>query len=157
MNHHFTEFIFADDSGRLHIDGLDAVALADQFRTPLYHAVAAHAAAPPPDEVAPVDIVGPLCTFDLMGGPRSLPALRRDDVLAFLNAGAYGETKAATFNAQPRPATVLVNGSRPDIITERETLRDVIGRFRIPPHLLGNGAGVPAPFESELSLVGTPA
>ena len=58
------------------------------------------------------------------------------DVVAFLDAGAYGETKAATFNAQPRPATVLVNGASADVITERETVWDVIGRYRIPPRFL---------------------
>jgi diaminopimelate decarboxylase len=60
-------------------------------------------------------------------------------VVAFLDTGAYGETKAATFNAQPRPATVLVGGARADVITERETLRDVIGRYRVPPRLLLDG------------------
>ncbi|HEX8969279.1 MAG TPA: diaminopimelate decarboxylase, partial [Chloroflexota bacterium] len=84
----------------------------------------------------PVDLVGPLCTFDVMTGNCRLPPLRRGDVVAFLDAGAYGETKAATFNAQPRPATVLVNGSRADVITERETVWDVIGRFRVPARFL---------------------
>ena len=65
-----------------------------------------------------------------------MPALRRGDVVAFLDTGAYGETKAALFNAQPRPATVLVNGERAEVITERETLQDILGRFRIPPRLL---------------------
>ena len=75
-----------------------------------------------------------------MGGARRLPPLRRGEVVAFLDAGAYGETKAATFNAQPRPATVLVSGAQADVITERETLRDVIGRYRMPPHLLAQRA-----------------
>jgi diaminopimelate decarboxylase len=101
-----------------------------------YHAVATSNADPDPSELREVDLVGPLCTFDVMGGARQLPPLRRGDVVAFLDAGAYGETKAATFNAQPRPATVLVSGERADVITERETLRDVIGRYRLPPHLL---------------------
>jgi diaminopimelate decarboxylase len=103
-----------------------------------YHAVAAHDADPPDERLEEVDLVGPLCTFDVMGAARRLPALQRDDIVALLDAGAYGETKAATFNAQPRPATVLVSGRRAEIITERETLREVIGRYRIPAHLLGD-------------------
>jgi diaminopimelate decarboxylase len=67
-----------------------------------------------------------------------MPRLQRGDVVAFLDTGAYGETKAATFNAQPRPATVLVSGDRAEVITERETLRDVIGRYRVPARLLLN-------------------
>jgi diaminopimelate decarboxylase len=104
-----------------------------------YHAVAAANADPHPAELGEVDLVGPLCTFDVMGAARCMPALRRGDVVAFLDTGAYGETKAATFNAQPRPATVLVSGERAEVITERETLRDVIGRYRVPPRLLLDG------------------
>jgi diaminopimelate decarboxylase len=104
-----------------------------------YHAVAAANADPDPAELDQVDLVGPLCTFDVMGAARCMPALRRGDVVAFLDTGAYGETKAATFNAQPRPATVLVSGERAEVITERETLRDVIGRYRVPPRLLLDG------------------
>lgn len=107
-----------------------------------YHAVAAANADPTESDLEEVDLVGPLCTFDLMGGARRLPPLGRGDVVAFLDAGAYGETKAATFNAQPRPATVLVCGDRADVITERETLREVLGRYRVPPRLLvGQSAG----------------
>lgn len=101
-----------------------------------YHAVAAANADPLPSDVGEVDLVGPLCTFDIMGAARCLPPLQRGDVVAFLDTGAYGETKAATFNAQPRPATVLVSGTRAEVITERETLRDVLGRYRVPPRLL---------------------
>jgi diaminopimelate decarboxylase len=104
-----------------------------------YHAVAAANADPPPEVLTEVDLVGPLCTFDVMGSRRCLPPLRRGDVVAFLDTGAYGETKAATFNAQPRPATVLVSGERAELITERETLRDVIGRYRVPARLLLDG------------------
>jgi diaminopimelate decarboxylase len=100
-----------------------------------YHAVAAANAAPPDSNLETVDLVGPLCTFDVMGGARRLPPLHRGDVVAFLDTGAYGETKAATFNAQPRPATVLVCGSNAEVITERETLDQVIGRYRVPERL----------------------
>ena len=117
-----------------------------------YHAVAADAADAPASQLSEVDVVGPLCTFDLMGGARALPPLRRGDVLAFLDCGAYAETKAATFNAQPRPATVLVSGARADVITERETLREVIGRYRIPAHLLTDDeASLAMPADSTLA------
>lgn len=104
-----------------------------------YHPVAAANANPPDLQNPPtdrVDVVGPLCTFDVMSGDSHLPPLKRGDVVAFLDAGAYGETKAATFNAQPRPATVLVSGSHVDVITQRETVWDVIGRYRIPARFL---------------------
>jgi diaminopimelate decarboxylase len=101
-----------------------------------YHAVAAANADPPAESLRTVDLVGPLCTFDVMGADRQLPPLERGDVVAFLDTGAYGETKAATFNAQPRPATVLVANGQAHVITERETVEEVIGRYRVPAHLL---------------------
>jgi diaminopimelate decarboxylase len=101
-----------------------------------FHAVAAANADPADAELAPVDLVGPLCSVDLMGGDRRMPPLRHGDVVAFLDAGAYGESKAANFNAQPRPATVLVCGDQVDVITERETMHEVIGRFRMPARFL---------------------
>ena len=61
-----------------------------------YHAVAACDADPDPARLEEVDIVGPLCTFDVMGSGRADAArCRRGDVVAFLDTGAYGETKAA--------------------------------------------------------------
>ncbi len=116
-----------------------------------YHAVAVHDADPAASRVREVDLVGPLCTFDVMGAARPMPELKRGDVVAFLDAGAYGETKAALFNAQPRPATVLVSGEHAEIITQRETLQDILHRFRIPPRLLA-GRQVPVTDLPEVQL-----
>lgn len=70
-----------------------------------------------------------------------LPQLERGDILAFLDAGAYTESKALQFNGMPRPATVLVHGTRVDVITERESLQDVLAHHRVPAHLLMDPAG----------------
>lgn len=102
----------------------------DQF---YYHIVAASKADAALTET--VDVVGPLCTLDVLGANRRLPPLRRGDLVALLDTGAYTETMSAQFNAQPRPATVMVCGDQADVITEREAIRDVIGRYRIPPRL----------------------
>ena len=58
------------------------------------------------------------------------------DIIAFLDTGAYCESKALQFNAMPRPATVLVSGSSVEVITEREVLQDVTRRFRLPARLI---------------------
>ena len=80
-------------------------------------------------------VVGPLCT----GGPLAvdvlLPQVRRDDILAFLDAGMYAETFSTQFNGRPRPATVLVNEGNVELIKERESVRDVFARHRIPERL----------------------
>jgi diaminopimelate decarboxylase len=38
---------------------------------------------------------------------------------------------------------VLVHGEQADLTTERETLGDIVGRFRVPPHLLAASFGSP--------------
>jgi hypothetical protein len=56
-------------------------------------------------------------------------------VIAFLDAGMYAETVSTQLNGVPRPATVLVDGDRVEVIKQRETVRDVFARHRIPPRL----------------------
>jgi diaminopimelate decarboxylase len=83
-----------------------------------------------------VDLVGPLCNSDEVGAHRKMPPLKRDDLVAFLDTGGYTESCAARYNAQLLPASVLVSGDRAEITTEREQLKDIAGRFRVPPRLL---------------------
>jgi len=83
-----------------------------------------------------VDLVGPLCNSDEVGAKRMMPELKRGDLVAFLDTGGYTESCAARYNAQLLPATVLVKGDTAEIITEREQLKDIAGRFRVPPRLL---------------------
>lgn len=101
-----------------------------------YHAVRVVDAAAAPTET--VDIVGPLCNSDEIGPHRLMPPLQRGDLVAFLDAGGYVESSAARYNAQLLPATVLVCGELAEISTEREQLKDVAGRFRVPPRLLAS-------------------
>ncbi len=84
----------------------------------------------------PLEIVGPTCYEDVLAVDRRLPAIRRGDVLAFLDVGAYGEVFATQFNGMPRPATLLVNGEDVHVIKERESIQDVFAHHTAPPHLL---------------------
>jgi diaminopimelate decarboxylase len=105
-----------------------------ETRSYYYHMVAVDEPIPATRER--VDVVGPLCTVDVLGHGRELPAMRRGDLLALLDTGAYSDVWSAQFNAQPRPASVLVTDGKADVISERETVHDVIGRYRVPPRLL---------------------
>ena len=109
-----------------------------------YHAVPVVGAAREGSEL--VDLVGPLCNSDEVGSHRRMPSLMRGDRVAFLDAGGYTESCAARYNAQLLPASVLVCGDRAEIITEREQLKDIAGRFRVPPRLL---AGSFAPMDAQ--------
>jgi len=106
-----------------------------------YHAVPVVNTDAPATEV--VDLVGPLCNSDEVGAHRKMPPLQRGDLVAFLDTGGYTESCAARYNAQLLPATIVVHNDRAEVTTEREQLKDIAGRFRVPPRLLA-GSFAPA-------------
>ncbi len=82
------------------------------------------------------DLVGPICeSGDYLAKDRSLPELRRDDLVAVMSAGAYGFTMASNYNSRPRPPEILVRGSEYHVIRERETYDDLVRGERIPAFL----------------------
>ena len=73
-----------------------------------------------------VDIVGPVCeSGDFFARDRVLPASRPGDLLAILDAGAYGMSLSSNYNTRPRPAEVLVTGATHRLIRRRETTKDL--------------------------------
>ncbi len=67
-----------------------------------------------PAQLEVTDIVGPVCeTGDFFARDRELPVVDEGDLLAILDAGAYGMVLASNYNTRPRPAEVLVTASRP--------------------------------------------
>jgi diaminopimelate decarboxylase len=73
-----------------------------------------------------VDIVGPVCeTGDFFARDRSLPEVKEGDLVAILDAGAYGMSLSSNYNTRPRPAEVLVEGKRARLIRRRETIQDL--------------------------------
>jgi diaminopimelate decarboxylase len=73
------------------------------------------------------DIVGPVCeTGDFFARDRAVPAVNEGDLLAILDAGAYGMVLASNYNTRPRPAEVLVNGKSGKIIRRRERVSDLL-------------------------------
>jgi diaminopimelate decarboxylase len=82
-------------------------------------------------------IVGPICeTGDVLAKDRQLPALERGDVLAFLDAGAYGFSMASQYNGQPRPAEVLVSGEGAEVTRRAEDASSLLAGQRILPRLM---------------------
>lgn len=72
-----------------------------------------------------VDVVGPVCeTGDFFGHARHLSA-DQDDIIAILNAGAYGFTMSSNYNTRPRAAEVMVDGDDVHLIRQREVLQDL--------------------------------
>ena len=79
----------------------------------------------------PADVVGPVCeTGDFLARDRNLPTLKECDLLAVLDVGAYGMALASNYNSRPRPAELLVDGSRIRLIRKRETLEAMLAGER---------------------------
>ena len=73
-----------------------------------------------------VDVVGPVCeSGDFFARDRALPKVKAGDLLALLDAGAYGMAQSSNYNTRPRPAEVLVDGKTATLIRRRETLKDL--------------------------------
>ena len=78
-----------------------------------------------------VDVVGPVCeTGDFLARDREMPAVKKGDLVAVLDTGAYGMSLASNYNSRPRPAEVLVRGRKAELIRRRETLEEMLGSER---------------------------
>jgi diaminopimelate decarboxylase len=55
-----------------------------------------------------------------------LPPVEPGELLAILDACAYGMVLSSNYNTRPRAAEVLVEGSRTRLIRRRESLRNLL-------------------------------
>ncbi|MEO8288144.1 MAG: diaminopimelate decarboxylase [Chloroflexota bacterium] len=75
-----------------------------------------------------IDVVGPVCeSSDVLAFNRRLGTLQQGDLLAIGQTGAYGFSMASQYNARPRPAEVLVDGTEARVVRRRETYADLWG------------------------------
>lgn len=73
------------------------------------------------------DVVGPICeSSDVFARERPLPPLEVQDLVAILDAGAYGSVMASNYNRHLLPPEVLVDGGQWTVIRRRQTLDDVL-------------------------------
>jgi diaminopimelate decarboxylase len=73
------------------------------------------------------DVVGPICeTGDFLARNRKLPVMQEGDLMAILDAGAYGSVLSSNYNTRGRAAEVLVDGGKSTLIRKRETTLDQI-------------------------------
>ena len=74
-----------------------------------------------------VDVVGPICeSGDFFAHDRALPRLEPGDLVAILDAGAYGMAQSSNYNTRLRPPEVLVEGAKARLIRRRETMADLL-------------------------------
>ena len=95
-----------------------------------HHVLVANKLETPEEET--YDVVGPVCeSGDILAKDRRLPKVDEGDLLAVLNAGAYGYSMSSQYNARPRAAEVLVKNGKYALIRERETLDDLMSGQRM--------------------------
>jgi diaminopimelate decarboxylase len=74
-----------------------------------------------------VDVVGPVCeTGDFFARDRKLKPVEPGDLVALLDAGAYGMAQSSNYNTRLRSAEVLVEGNKARLIRRRETMADLL-------------------------------
>ena len=80
-------------------------------------------------------VVGYICETDTFAWNRPLPEVRKGDVLAFKNAGAYCFTMASNYNSRVRPAEVMIYEGQDFLIRSRETYDDLKRHLTDPDFL----------------------
>ena len=86
--------------------------------------------------VTNADLVGPVCeSGDYLARDRELPDAQEGDLLAVMDAGAYGFSMASNYNSRPRPAEVMVSGDRWAVVREREHYADLVKGELVPAFL----------------------
>ncbi len=90
-----------------------------------FHRIEPVAASTAPEIVC--DIVGPLCeSSDTLGKDRRMPRPAVGDLMAVLDAGAYGAVMASNYNRRPLPPEILVDTGRWSLIRRRQTIDDIL-------------------------------
>ena len=73
-----------------------------------------------------VDLVGPVCeTSDFLATSRQMQKLERGDMFAVMTTGAYGYSLSSNYNARLRPAEILVDGDKVQLVRERERVEEL--------------------------------
>lgn len=85
----------------------------------------------PRDSEECYDIVGPVCeSSDIFGSNRKLSKLESGDLVAILNAGAYGAAMSSNYNTRALPPEILVEGNQFRTIRERQSFEDMVALER---------------------------
>lgn len=92
-----------------------------------HHAVRPVREIPDAGRSTAVDIVGPVCeTGDFLARERALNETKPGDLLAFMQAGAYGFAMSSNYNGRLRLAEVLVDGHSFRVIRQRQNYEHLL-------------------------------
>jgi len=73
------------------------------------------------------DFVGPICeTTDKFLTTNKFQKLNEKDYIIICDVGAYGSSLSSNYNIRPKPAEILIKGSKINVIKKRQKLKDII-------------------------------
>ena len=73
------------------------------------------------------EFVGPICeTTDKFLTVKNFQELKEKDIVVICDVGAYGMSLSSNYNTRPKPAEILIKGSKVSIIRKRQKLSDII-------------------------------
>ena len=72
---------------------------------------------------------------DILVKDVNLPVIEEGDVICFYDTGAYGYSMSSNYNRVLKPAAVLVNNGKSDIIINRQTYEELCASDVIPDRL----------------------
>jgi len=73
------------------------------------------------------EFVGPICeSTDKFTTLNKFQKLREKDLVVMCDVGAYGMSLSSNYNVRPKPAEILIKGSKINIIKKRQRLKDLI-------------------------------
>ncbi|MCH2226886.1 MAG: diaminopimelate decarboxylase [Candidatus Caenarcaniphilales bacterium] len=87
-------------------------------------------------DIEKVTVAGKYCeSGDILIKDIDLPKVESKDLIVIFSTGAYNYSMASNYNRVTKPAMILVNQGKADIIVRRETLDDLIRLDQVPEHL----------------------
>jgi len=73
------------------------------------------------------EFVGPICeSTDKFTTLKNFQQLKEKDLVVMCDVGAYGMSLSSNYNVRPKPAEVLIKGSKINVIKKRQRLEDLI-------------------------------
>ena len=112
--------------------------MSDNVRPSMYQAEYTVEIANKPNQKADtkVTIAGKHCeSGDILAKEIMLPEIEEGDIICFYDTGAYGYSMSSNYNRVLKPAAVLVNNGKSDIIINRQTYEQLCESDIIPDRL----------------------
>ena len=73
------------------------------------------------------EFVGPICeSTDKFTTLKRFQKLKEKDLVVMCDVGAYGMSLSSNYNVRPKPAEILIKGSKIKVIKKRQKLEDII-------------------------------